>query len=142
MYGKLLSSRSTTLKRGLCALMRLYSSSSASVSEFVTVTSIALICDTSACTFGSHVAGGEVAADPVLETARLADVQQLLAGAEHAVHARTPRQCGDVFLRIEHAQPVASMNLAAAATGSPARSQARATTAVNIAAVRRRVAVL
>ncbi len=61
------------------------------------------------------VAGGEVGADPVLETARLADVQQLLAGAEHAVHAGAPRQCGDVFLRIKHAQAVASVILAAAA---------------------------
>ena len=51
--GKALVVRSTTLKRGLCALMRLYSSSSASVSELVTVTSMAVICCTSACTFGS-----------------------------------------------------------------------------------------
>ena len=38
-------------------LMRLYSSSSASVSEFVTVTSMLAICWTSAWTFGSTLLG-------------------------------------------------------------------------------------
>ena len=89
---------------------------------------------------GVDVAGGEVGADPVPEIARLADVQQLLPRAEHAVHAGAARQRGDVFLRIKRAQAVASVILPPA--GSPARSQARATTALNIAAVRRRVAVL
>src|SRR3984885_6231012 len=57
MYGKLLSSRRVTLKRGRCSLIRLYSSSSASTSECVTVTSMAAICCTSACTFGAILPG-------------------------------------------------------------------------------------
>ena len=39
---------------------------------------------------GMDVAGGKVGSDPVFEAARLAHVQQLARGAEHAVHARTP----------------------------------------------------
>jgi hypothetical protein len=57
--------------------MRLYSSSSASVSELVTVTSMRAMCPTSACTFGIDIAGEEVIADPVAQRARLADVQKL-----------------------------------------------------------------
>ena len=85
MYGKLLSSRSTTLKRGRCSLMRLNSSSSASVSEPVTVTSMWRIWRTSASTLGACRSLLEVTADAIAQAGGLADVQQV-----RCVGARPP----------------------------------------------------
>ncbi len=90
------------------------------------------------------VARGKIGADPVLKTARLADVEQFLLGPVHAVHPGALGQRGEELLVIEgggHAGP-SQAPASAAGTGSPASSQARASTERNMAPVRRRVWVL
>src|SRR5580704_16044686 len=71
--GKLLSSRSSTLKRGFSCLIRLISSSSASVSV-------------------------RVLDDALLQAARLAHVERLAILAEHAVDARRVGQAAHFIL--------------------------------------------
>ena len=50
---------------------------------------------------GVHVARLEVGAHPALQVSRLADVENLALGIQHAIHARTRRKTVDERLRIE-----------------------------------------
>ena len=84
---------------------------------------------------GIDVAGGEIGADAISQALRLADVQQLVLGTEHAVHAGALRERCRVFLMIEC--------LGVGVHGlSPANSQARATTFLNMGPVSTPVDVL
>ena len=122
--------------------MRLYSSSSASVSELVSVTSMRAMCPTSACTFGIDVAGEEVVADAVAQAARLAHVQQfglpVLVGAEYMRY--TPGRRGRFGMKSLGSNRCGV--LAHAVNHKPASVAALFSTVWNISAVRRRVCVL
>ena len=72
--------------------MRLFSSSSASPSERVTVVSTRATCATIAAMRGSCADLLEIVRHALLEVARLADVERLAGRVEHPVDARPVRQ--------------------------------------------------
>ena len=82
--------------------MRLFSSSSASPSERVAVTSIAATWDTIIRMRGLRPCFWKYERDALLQVAGLADVEHLAGGAQHPVHAGQAGQSGDEGLRIEH----------------------------------------
>ena len=90
---------------------------------------------TSAWTFGIDVARGEIAADAVLQAARLADVQQLACSC---VDTCDRRPAAAAARRRTLGIEIGGVSSAA----YPASSQARASTVLNIPAVSRRVCVL
>jgi hypothetical protein len=75
------------LNRGFSVLMRLFSSSSASASERTTVVSMRAMLADHVADAGAVVVLLEIAADALLQVARLAHVEQLTLGVEIAVDA-------------------------------------------------------
>ena len=80
------------LKRGFRCLIRLISSSSASASVWVVTNSIARVSATMRCSRFGQAARMGVVDDPLLQVARLADIERLALGVEHAIDARARRQ--------------------------------------------------
>ena len=80
--------------------------------------------------FRDDVRRQKITADAVAQALRLAYVEQRAIGGEHAIYARSTRQAADEFFGIE------------AGAHQAASCWARASTAWNISAVKRRVCVL
>ena len=76
------------LKRGFSRLIRLASSSSASASVWVVTISIDAVSDTMRRSRSGRRAELGVGGHPLLQVARLADIQRVALGIEHAVDAR------------------------------------------------------
>ncbi len=72
--------------------MRLHSSSSASTSVWVTTTSSACVSATMRRSRFDRLAAMGVVGDPALEVARLADIERVALGVEHAIDAGDRRQ--------------------------------------------------